>query len=83
MRWKPSSQVDRISPITHYIIKFYPLIPETRDLFQFLSTNETELMIHDLNPVLKYSVSVATNSVAGLGNFSSEVSVESKWFSHS
>lgn len=45
---------------------------------QFITTNETELVIQDLNPFLSYSVSVAATNAAGMGDYSSEVMVEGK-----
>lgn len=45
---------------------------------QFITTNETELVIQDLNPFLSYSVSVAATNAAGMGDYSSEVTVEGK-----
>ena len=45
---------------------------------QFITTNETELVIQDLNPFLSYSVSVAATNAAGMGDYSSEVTVGGK-----
>ena len=79
--WKPSSEIYRGDPITYYTIKYYPLNRARKSLedhFQFFTTNETEIVINDLNPILKYSISVASNTADGIGNYSSEVTVECK-----
>lgn len=84
VRWQPSTQVNRDDPIANYTVKYYPVSPDgwvhksVEDLLHFISTNETEVVIQDLNPVLNYSVSVAANTVAGRGNYSNEVSVGCK-----
>ena len=83
--WNPSLQTNTGGPITNYTVKYYPLDPDSprtrksvEDLYRFLTTVETELVISDLDPVLSYSVSVAANNAAGRGNFSNKVTVGCK-----
>ena len=84
MSWEPSSHVSSGGPITNYTVKYYPLSKDTRvrrsteALTQFLTTNETELVIQDLDPGLSYSVSVAANNAAGRGNYTDDVTVGCK-----
>ena len=81
--WEPSSQVYREDPITYYTIKYYPLNRARKSLedhFQFLTTNKTEIVINDLDPILRYSIAVASNTADDIGNYSSEVTVECKYF---
>ena len=88
MHWEPIPENNRGGPITHYTVKYYPLSPDGRvrksieDLFQFVDTNQTEVVIRDLNPVLGYAVSVGANTVAGIGNYSNEVTVGCKCLLH-
>ena len=83
--WKLRPHVNSYS-ITNYIVKYYALSTDARvrksseDLFRFLTTTETEVVIHDLDPGLRYSLSVAANYDAGKGNYTEEVTVECKCF---
>ena len=45
-----------------------------------MTTNKTEIVIKDLDPILRYSVSVASNTDTHVGNYSSEATVECKSF---
>ena len=81
--WELSSQVYRGDLITYYTIKYYPLNDtqlSMEDNFQSMTTNETEIVIKDLDPMLRYSVSVASNTATLIGNYSSEATVECKPF---
>ena len=83
--WELSSQVYRGDPITYYTIKYYPLNDtqmSMKDHIQSMTTNETETVIEDLNPILRYSVSVASNTATLIGNYSSEATVECKFYMH-
>ena len=83
--WEPSPHESTGGPIINYTVKYYPLSSDTRvqrqveDLLQFLTTNETEVVIQDLDPGLSYSVSVAANNAAGRGSYSDDVTVGCKW----
>ena len=65
-------------------IKYYPLNRENNvqksveDLFQYFTTNETDVVIQDLDPGLSYSASVAANNDAGSGSYSDDVTVGCK-----
>ena len=84
--WDPVAQTDNGGTFTSYTVKYYPLDPDAsrtrkniEDLAIFLTTNDTEMVIRDLNPVTSYSVSVAANNEAGRGNFTKEVTVGCKF----
>ena len=79
--WEPSSQVYNRDPISYYTIRYYPLNRARKSLedhFKFLTTNKTEIVINNLDPILRYSIAVASNTADGIGNYSSEVTVECK-----
>ena len=84
--WELGPHVNSDS-ITNYTVKYYAISTDGRvrksseDLFQFLTTTETEVVIHDLDPGLRYSLSVAANYDAGRGNYTEEVAVECECFS--
>ena len=63
---------------TAYTIKYYPL--DSQNELKFLTANTTKVVIHDLDPLLSYSISVAATNAAGMGDYSNEVTVESKCF---
>ena len=68
--------------VISYTIKYYPLSQDTHmqeSLEQFHTTTETEVVIRDLDPGRRYSVSVAANA-AGRGDYSDEVTVECEHF---
>ena len=48
------------------------------DLFQYLTTNETDVAIQDLDPSHSYSASVTANNDAGRGSYSDDVNVGCK-----
>ena len=84
LSWQPG---DSDSLITHYTVKYYPLtspgtLPQAREvLAMFVTTNATEVVISDLDPVTSYSLAVAANNAAGIGSYSEEITVGCK--SHS
>ena len=68
-------------PVTHYTIKYYPLIPDNHmqdSVVRYLTTNETEVVVKYLDPSLSYSISVAANNGAGRGNYSEIMMMECK-----
>ena len=83
--WEPRSHLNMNDSITNYTVKYYPLSADahmrklSEDLFKFRTTNQTELVIHDLDLGLRYTVSVAANNAAGRGNYTDEVTVECKY----
>ena len=83
--WEPNPQDSTGGLITNYIVKYYPLSRVTHfkqsieDSIQFLTSNETDVVIQDLDPGLSYSVSVAANNAAGRGSYSDEITVGCKW----
>ena len=81
LSWEP---VSHDFPVTNYIVKYNPLSPGTHTQEspeRFRTTTETELVVEDLEPGLRYSVSVAANNAAGRGNYTNNVTVECKSFS--
>ena len=70
--WEPGNLA------TAYTVKYYPL--NSQNAVKFLTANTTELVIQDLDPLLSYSISVAATNAAGMGDYSNEVTVESKCF---
>ena len=73
--WEPNS---RNSPLTNYTVKYYPLSQDTHLQESLLTTTEREVVVWDLEPGLRYSVSVAANNAAGRGTYTEEVTVECK-----
>ena len=86
--WEPSPHDSTGGPVIDYTVKYYPLSRDTfvqrsvEDLFQFVTSNKTEVVIQDLDPGLSYSVSVAANNAAGRGSYSDDVTVGCKWPHH-
>lgn len=75
--WEPGPQRD--GSTDYIIVKYYPLDPSMQNLLvQFITTNETELVIQGLDPLLSYSISVAASNAAGMGLYSNDVTVKSK-----
>ena len=68
--------------VTNYTVKYYPLSPGTHNMQEsserFSTTTGTEVVVQDLQPGLRYSVSVAANNAGGRGDYTSEVTVECK-----
>ena len=75
--WEPGSQG---GPSTDYTVRYCPLRSDTSEKLTqgLLTTNETEVVIQDLDPVLRYSISVAATTVDGVWNYSNEVTVHCK-----
>ena len=76
--WEPNSHD---SPLTNCTVKYYPLGQDTHlqeSLEGFLTTTETEVVVRDIDPGLRYSVSVAANNATGRRNYTQEVTVECK-----
>ena len=77
-----SAVVDDDYPITSYVVKYRPITTlqkrNAEDLAVLIETNETCLIISDLDPRITYGVSVAARNIAGLGNFTEEVVTECK-----
>lgn len=75
--WVPGSQGDTS---TDYIVKYYPLNSSSLQNIevQYITTNETQLVIQGLDPFLSYSISVAASNDAGIGEYSNKVTVEGK-----
>ena len=82
--WEPSPHDSTGGPITNYTVKYYPLNRDNHvqksveDFFQYFTTNETGVVIQDLDPGLSYSASVAANNDAGRGSYSDDVTVGCK-----
>ena len=74
--------VDDNYPITGYVVKYRPITilqkRNAEDLPVLIETNETNLVISDLDPRIAYGVSVAARNRAGLGNFTEEALTECK-----
>ena len=78
LSWEP---VLHEFPITNYTVKYYPLSPGTHTQQSpeiFRTTTGTEVVVQDLQPGLRYSVSVAANNAGGRGDYTSEVTVQCK-----
>ena len=81
LSWEP---IPHDSLVTDYTVKYIPLGPGTHTQEspeRFHTTTGTELVVEDLEPGLRYSVSVAANNAAGRGNYTNNVTVECKSFS--
>ena len=77
-----SAVVDDDYRITGYVVKYRPITTlqkrNAEDQAVLIETNETSLVISDLDPRITYGVSVAARNRAGLGNFTEEALTECK-----
>lgn len=81
LHWTPDSQDDVIDFITHYTVNCYPLAYNNdqrvgQNVYLDYSENQTEVVISNLSPKLRYVMSVAASTEAGIGEYSNSTTVE-------
>ena len=79
LHWTPDSQDDVIDFINHYTVKYYSLDGDQRvgqNVYLDYSENQTEVVISNLSPKLRYVMSVAASTEAGIGEYSNSTTVE-------
>jgi len=82
MSWDPLSVMESQGVVTAYSVRYRKVERVTRrnvdDISTIVETSNTNIIITDLEPNLRYAVSVAARTSVGVGNYSEEITLGCK-----